>query len=223
MDELKKQRSQIRKLMEYAVPDQYIEAAKDLLLTFRDDTLALSLFHEFYSYLPEAQDDWIKEIRVVGRSQGVFLLAAVTPTDAYLYLLSSEGVEFHGSLSGGYLDRQLLEYFTLPEAEDYKKLAEDVTNFPLYNPIQVDEDLCPACHAATGEEHELGCPVEICPWCGGQLIHCSCRFDKLGLDALDNDEDLARFEKILEQQGRIVYSPEQRPSFADDGSGILQQ
>ena len=58
--------------------------------------------------------------------------------------------------------------------------------------------------------------MEICPWGGGQLIHCDCRFERLGLDALTSEEDLLRFEAMLEEQGRITYSPEQRPAFLDD-------
>jgi hypothetical protein len=87
----------------------------------------------------------------------------------------------------------------------------------VYEPVRLDEDICPACYAVTGEVHELGCPVELCPWCGGQLIHCACRYDQLGLDAISSEEELLQFEVILEERGRIPYSPEQRPSFAADG------
>jgi hypothetical protein len=217
---LKQKRRHIRKLMEYAAPDDHLEEARDLLVLFRNDALALTVLEEFYSYLPEAREDWIKELRMIARRKGVLLLAAVTAGDTYLYLISSEGIEFHGSLPEGYLDKQLLDFFSLPEPDAYKKLAENVENFPVYQPVQIDWDVCPACHAITGEEHELGCPVEICPWCGGQLVYCSCRFDQLGLDSLEKEEDLRKFEDILNQQGRIVYSPEQRPTFADDGPGI---
>ncbi|RUM33108.1 MAG: hypothetical protein DSY50_08720 [Desulfobulbus sp.] len=222
MEELKKQRRHIRDLMRYAVPDEHMEAAGDLLILFRDDRLALTVLEEFYSFLPEAREDWIKEFRVVARKKGVVLLAAVTSDEAYLYLVSSEGVEFHGSLSEGYLDQQLLRFFKLPDSKSFIELSRDITRFPVYQAVRVDPDICPACHAATGETHELGCPVEICPWCGGQLIYCSCRFDKLGLEILESEQDLIRFEKLLEQQGRIAYAPEQKPGYADDGPGIEQ-
>jgi len=83
----------------------------DLLVIFRDDRIVLTVLHEFYSYLPDAEEDWVKELRLVGRKKGVFLLAAVASRDSYLYLVSSEGVEFHGSLLEGYLDNQLLDFF----------------------------------------------------------------------------------------------------------------
>jgi hypothetical protein len=63
--------------------------------------------------------------------------------------------------------------------------------------------------------------VEICPWCGGQLVHCDCRFEKLGLDALTTEAELTQFEVLLEERGRIPYSPEQRPAFADEGPGVF--
>ena len=220
MDELKKQRRHISELMRYAVPEDKLDAARDLLLIFRDDRLALAVLQEFYSYLPDAREDWIKELRLVGRKQGVFLLAAVTEQDVYLYLVSSEGIEFHGSLPEGYLDRRLLEFFEFGNAESFAEQAGKADNFPLYTPLQADVDTCPACHAGTGEVHELGCPVEICPWCGGQLVHCDCRFEKLGREVLESEEDIARFEKLLDARGRIPYSPEQRPDFADDGEGV---
>jgi len=223
MGELKRQRQRIRKLMQYAVPDEQLEAARDLLVVFRNDRLVLTVLEEFYSYLPDAEEDWIKELRLVGRQQGVFLLGAVTARDTFLYLVSSEGVEFHGSLIEGYLDKELLDFFGFSSSADFKEAGSNPENFPLYQPLEGDIDVCPACHAATGEVHELGCPVEICPWCGGQLIVCNCRFEQLEKDELTDEQDLDRFEELLELKGRIVYSPEQRPSFADDGPGIEQQ
>jgi len=157
---------------------------------------------------------------MVGRKQGIFLIAAVTGRDAYLYLVSSEGIEFHGSLLEGYLDKQLLDFFGFSNHESFKASGRNPDNFPAYEPLQGEENVCPACHAATGELHELGCPVEICPWCGGQLIHCHCRFEQLELEEITEEQDLERLETLLHQKGRIAYSPEQRPGFADDGPGI---
>ena len=222
MDELKKQRQQIRRLMEYAVPEEQLESARDLLFIFRDDRIVLTVLQEFYSYLPDAHEAWIKALRLVGRAQGVFLLAAVSSRDTYLYLVSSEGVEFHGSLLEGYLDYQLLDFFGFPSSDNFKETGQNPKNFPAYQPLQIDIDVCPACHATTGEVHELGCPVELCPWCGGQLIGCNCRFEQLETDEIVDEQDLVRFEELLKQKGRIAYSPEQRPSFADDGPGIEQ-
>ena len=145
----------------------------------------------------------------------------MTGESGYLYLISSEGVEFHGSLKEGLWDSQLLEFFGYSDRDAFLRKNEAGENCQVYEPMDSDVDICPACHAETGELHELGCPVELCPWCGGQLVRCSCRFDKLEVETMSSEEDLARFEEILNEQGRIPYSPEQRPAFADEGPRVI--
>ena len=207
--------------MEYAVPDERMDEAMDLLDIYRQDKVALDLLHEFYSFLPDAVEDWIREIRLVNRKRGMFLLAAMTQESGYLYLISSEGVEFHGSLQDGLWDRELLDFFGYEDRDSFRKMSSTPDKYQVYEPMDSDIDICPACHVESGELHELGCPVELCPWCGGQLIQCSCRFDKLEVDALETERDLIRFEELLHEKGRIAYSPEQRPSFVDEGPGII--
>ncbi len=221
MDERKKQRQAITKAMEYAVGDGNMPAAADLLVQYQDDRIALDLLLEFYSYLPEAKADHVQEIRTVARSGGLFLLAAITEQSAYMYLISGEGVEFHGVVEQGYLDQDLLDFFGFADLEAFRKQCGTGDDLPAYEPLQVDENVCPACHAVTGELHELGCPVEVCPWCGGQLIHCPCRFEQLEVETLSSEEELVRLEALLDERGRIAYSPDQRPGFADEGSGIV--
>ena len=87
--------------MEFAVPEGYMDEALDLLDIYRNDRIALELLHEFYGFLPDAKNDLIKEIRMVARKQGVFLLLAVTREKEYLYLVSSEGIEFQGTIYNG--------------------------------------------------------------------------------------------------------------------------
>jgi hypothetical protein len=41
------------------------------------------------------------------------------------------------------------------------------------------------------------------------------------LDAISSEEELLQFEALLEDRGRIPYSQEQRPSFAEDGPEII--
>lgn len=41
---------------------------------------------------------------------------------------------------------------------------------------------CHDCGAAEGMIHELGCDMEECPFCGGQLIGCECCYRRLGID-----------------------------------------
>ncbi len=208
--------------MEYAVPDGYLDKAEDLLDIYHDDKIALDLLHEFYLSLPDAREAWVREIMVLARHHGIFLLSAmVGGREGYLYLVSSEGIEFQGSLADGFLAQELLDFFQFESEEAFRRLCAAPAELHSYEPLQVDEDICPACHALAGEHHELGCPVEVCPWCGGQLIHCDCRFEQLGLDAISNETELLRFEDLLEERGRIPYSREQRPSFADEGTGVI--
>lgn len=212
--DLNEQRKAIAAAMDYAVPEADRDEAEDLLEVYREDRIALTLLLEFYSYLPEAREDWVRELRVVNRQQGIFLLAAITAQHQYMYLVSSEGIEFQGRVDDGFLAQELLDFFEYDSAEAFAEVCAAVDALPVYEPMQLDEEICPACHAAAGEYHELGCPVEICPWCGGQLIHCDCRYEQLGLDGLTTEAELLQFEAVLEERGRIPYSPEQRPSFA---------
>lgn len=219
--DLNEQRKAIYEAMEYAVPEGMEEVARDVVDIYRDDQLGLVMLREFYSYLPDPQGALVREIKSVGHRQGIFLLAALTGEEGYLYLVSSEGIEFHGSLKDGYLAVELLDFFEFEDLGSFKKLCASPDDLPVYEPIQINEDICPACHSSSGQFHELGCPVEICPWCGGQLIGCDCRYEQLGLEAITSEEELNHFEAKLEERGRIPFSREQRPSFADEGPGVV--
>ena len=220
-EELNEKRQAILQAMDYAVAEADRAAAEDLLDVYREDRLGLSLLHAFYSCLPEAREAWLREIRLVNRHRGIFLLLAETAQEGYLYLVSSEGVEFQGSVRDNYLAAELLDFFGYESEEAFAQVCAEAASLPVYEPLQLDADICPACHAEAGSCHELGCPVEICPWCGGQLIHCDCRFERLGLNAITSEEELCRFEAMLEEQGRIPYSREQRPAFLDDGPNVV--
>ena len=201
----------IRSAMDYAVPEDRRAAADDLVDEYRDDRLALTLLREFYSFLPEAADDWARDILLIDRKRGIFLLALQTGAKRYVYLASDEGIEFHGEASAGFLADELLDFFGYENMAAFVEKAAGA--LPAYEPLNRDPDICPVCHAASGECHELGCVVEICPWCGGQLVHCGCRHEQLGVDSIDTEAQILQFEAILEERGRIPYSPEQRPGY----------
>jgi len=74
MDELKNQRQKIRSLMQYAAPEEQLNAALDLLLVFRNDRIALTVLHEFYSYLPDPKTTGSRNCAWWDASREFFLL-----------------------------------------------------------------------------------------------------------------------------------------------------
>ena len=155
-DDLDEKRREILAAMDYAVAEADRAAAEDLLEIYREDRLGLTLLHAFYSRLPEAREAWVREIRLVNRHRGVFLLLAETNGESYFYLVSSEGVEFQGSLRDNYLDAELLDFFGYESEEAFTRVCAGAGDLPVYEPLQMDADICPACHAVAGECHEYG-------------------------------------------------------------------
>ncbi len=209
---------EIELLMQYAVPDEEMSQARSLLEEYKDDRIALNLFHNFYSFLPEGIDDSISKILLLDRKEGVFLLCAITGIENYLYLVSQEKVEFLGRRDEGIWDDEALKFFGYKSHEECIKKIESLSQFPTYRPAHTDESLCPICFTADGELHTLGCPVEICPWCNGQLTNCQCRFTLTGKEQLNSEPDLEVFQEQLREKGRIPFDEKHhRPSFASSG------
>jgi hypothetical protein len=50
------------------------------------------------------------------------------------------------------------------------------------------------------------------------LSHCNCRFDQLGVCTIEDDQQLDRFELLLERQGRIPFKSGQNPSYPTAGN-----
>jgi len=82
------------------------------------------------------------------------------------------------------------------------------------NPPKVDRHICHDCGVLEGELHKLGCDMERCPFCGGQLISCNCCYDLLNIDysegtwAYSNSLTVAQeaqWEEMLVKKGRVPY------------------
>lgn len=207
----------IELLMQYAVPEEYRDEAADLVNRYDADIIALNLFEAFYSYLPEAQDDAINKLRLIDGKQGNFLICASTLHDDYVYNVSSELAEFLGTTAQGIWDEEVLAYFGFADRESFIKLCSEIEKFDEYKPTQLDTTMCPACSVASGDHHAFGCPVEVCPWCGGQLINCDCRFRLLGIDRLDRESQADKFLEILESKGRVPFDAAlHRPAYPSE-------
>lgn len=216
---LTEQVKEIKLLMEYAVPAGEEQVANDLLDRFSGDRIALNLLHSFYSFLPEGLDDAVCDLYLLARKEGVFLLAAATTIANYLYLVSQEQVEFLGNCDEGIWDDEVLAFFGFRSRTESVRTSESLTSCQPYIPANSDASLCPLCSAADGELHTLGCPVEVCPWCDGQLTSCNCRFTVSGKKHLRNETDLAAFHELLNEKGRIPYDAlRQRPGYPGAGN-----
>lgn len=214
---LSKRRDDLLLLMRYAVPQDHTEEAKALLDLYGADVTALNLLREFYSYLPEAEDDAIRQLRLVARKKGVCLLCAVTVGNAYLYVSSADGADFLGNTEAGIWDQEVLDFFDLRDREVFLKMIRQTELLPVYVPAYKHQDLCPVCGVIAGELHVLGCPVETCPWCGGQLTRCNCRFAQLQTTRINQEGQIEAFNTKLEAAGRIPFDPQrERPAFPAD-------
>ncbi|OQX14921.1 MAG: hypothetical protein BWK76_13890 [Desulfobulbaceae bacterium A2] len=209
MMDFRQKRELVRGLLTYVVCEEERRRAHALYERYLDDAMAMELLFTHYSMPPGREDAGIDDLRLLGHRQGLFLIAALAGDEGHLYLLSSEGAEYLGTLGETDPDAELIAHFG-PELP--QRLRGDHCLLPAYQAPGKDSATCPACHCRSGELHELGCPVEVCPWCGGQLVRCACRFEQLGCDDI-GDEELEELERLLEAQGRVPFSAEQRPGF----------
>lgn len=214
MQTLDKRKEEIILLMQYAVPQEQLPKAASLLEKYSSDSIALHLFHKFYSCLPEGLEDSIHILRLLACKEGTFLLCASTGLDHYLYLATNQEAEFVGPLAEGIRQVEVLDFFAFTGPEDFLARCADPELFPFHVPVHLNSGLCPVCHTSDGEMHNLGCPVEVCPWCGGQLTSCPCRFALLGKKTLTSERELDALLLLLDKKGRVPFNAgEHRPSY----------
>jgi len=193
---------ELETLIEYGCPEKQRHQVSSLAQKYEKDTIAIQLLHSFYSFLPEAEDEAVERIAYITSRQGLFLLCIETHLAKYLYLVSVEEAIFLGRLESGIHDAEVVAFF---KEETLKKLLKK--DMKTYKPASEDISLCPVCHTGKGEFHILGCPVEICPSCGGQLTRCNCKFDHLDRPRITRDSHIDKLHEIMATNGRVPFNP----------------
>jgi len=201
----------------YGVQESERQDALDFLLRYRNDALALQLMRAFYSSLPETHEEAIVRIDLIEKKEDILLLGLRTARHSYLYLATDQRAVLLGEYGGEIVEPEMFALFGYADANDFMVKYPDLMACEEYEPAgSAGTKFCPVCSAAVGEHHLLGCSVEVCPWCDGQLSRCGCRFEKLGLEELADEEELEELERVLQEKGRIPYRLEQCPSYPSD-------
>ncbi len=205
---------EIELLIRYAVPEEEQSMAVDFVTSFHKDYFALGVIRDFYRLLPDAREEALVKIAVLEEKEQVFLLLLSTTKHHYFYLTNDEEGLLQGEWQQGLADSHVLSFFGYPDPESFSKAHQALETCREYSPLErMNEEICPSCGVQSGAMHTLGCPVEVCPWCGGQLNHCNCRFEQLDVEEVTDEKMLGKLEKKLLQKGRIPYAKEQRPTF----------
>ncbi|MEN8199057.1 MAG: hypothetical protein ABFR63_03180 [Thermodesulfobacteriota bacterium] len=218
-EKLKELTEEIELLIRYGVPEEEQGLALDFLHSFQGDHFGLGVIRDFYRTLPEAREEALQKISVLEEKEQVFLLLLSSGTHHYFYVTNDEEGLFLGEWDAGLSDPQLLGFFGYPDAASFQKVHSELKSCREYVALErLNEEICPSCGVKSGDLHTLGCPVEVCPWCGGQLNHCNCRFEQLDVEELTDEKMLEELVEKLEKKGRIPYAKEQRPGFMTDPS-----
>jgi len=205
-------------LIEYGVAEADKPAALAAYKRYKDNPVAVRLLHGYYAELPDAREEPAVDCKIVAEKQGAVLAVVQTPGHAYLYLVADEQVLYLDALAAGVEDASILNHFDFDNIDEFRKtVGDNPDTLPSLDSVEQDAATCVACGVGVGEHHMLGCPVEQCPWCDGQLSGCNCRFDQLGVAGIETEEQLDRFEELLEAKGRIPFKAEHNPSYPTAG------
>ena len=211
---------EVRLFLTYGVPPEDRERALALVGKYRYRRRALQLLRQYYMDLPDAREEAAIGLSLLLQRQGIALMVLSTTSTAHLYAVSAEEAVWLGEYRQE-LDAELLAFWGYARWEDFLAICKPVAELGEY----LGEDRrtspeCPACGVGEGEVHFFGCVVEVCPWCGGQLSRCNCRFEQLQRDSIDDEEQVDKFLRILEEKGRIPFSREQAPAYPGTGEGF---
>lgn len=126
----------------------------------------------------------------------------------------------HKNFEVRFLDSKENRYIAMATIKelDYFVKACDIKGLP---PI-MNRHCCHDCGVYEGEFHHLGCDMERCGSCGGQLISCRCCYKELGIEDFQRYPDTSglppdiykngltselqeKWERILQEKGRVPY------------------
>jgi hypothetical protein len=212
---------EIELLIRYAVSEEDGDKARALLEKYRVNRVALRVLKEYYSSLPEAREEPVSRIVHMDMRQGIFLLGLSTGAHEYIFFATEDHAGFLGEYQEGIGDEEILGYFGYTCRESFLQIHPTLAGFDDFSEKwKINKALCPVCLVAVGEYHDLGCPVEVCPWCSSQLSKCNCRFEQMQKEEIESDEDLERFELLLQEKGRICFEAGQGPSYPSAGNDL---
>ena len=207
--------------IDYAVRAEEIAQGKNYLARCRDNQKAVALIGEYYTNLPDISDEALIAIKILRERRGLGLFVLQTASRHYFAVSDGEEARILGEYPVEELPGELLAHFGFKDNAAFQSACLDAAQ--LADLASGDSGAhCPACGVAEGEKHLLGCPVEICPWCDGQLIRCDCRFEQLGIEEIDGENRLQAFEDMLEAKGRIPYARQHSPSYPGTSAGLDQ-
>lgn len=208
---------EIKVFIQYSVPEDGLQSANALVDRYHNNAFIVRLFREFYSSLPEAREEAVVRISKLSDKQGVHLFVVSTATNSYLYVVSADNILLLGEYRKE-VDSQVLSFFDYKSNEEFLKaspLVEDLRDY-----VESEKEICAVCGVPEGDLHLLGCTVEICPWCEGQLSNCNCRFEQLKVDDIDDEEQLEEYIDLLTARGRIPYLKSQAPAYPGTSGGL---
>jgi hypothetical protein len=206
--------------LRYAVPEEHIARAMQVVDRYREDIPGLLLLREYYRSLPEVREEAAERLVEMASCQGVVLFAVITERYEYLYVMEDERVVYVGE-GGHEIEDDILAFFGFPAQEDYLRSCRLLRDQETYSGAErAVTGRCPVCSALEGEFHQFGCPVEVCPWCFGQLNRCNCRFDEMGVEQIGDDAEIARFQRVLIEKGRIRFRQDQAPAYPGMADGL---
>ena len=211
---------EIKLFIRYAVPESELGAAGALAYRYRNHRRILNLLREYYIALPDAREEAVIRITRLLQRQEASLFVVTTTSTAHLYAVSTDEAVWLGEYLRD-LEPEILAFWGFSSQEEFSKICVPIKDLEdVEDGGKVNQDECPACGVEEGEYHLLGCTVEVCPWCDGQLNKCNCRFEQLEVDTVDNEEQLERFLDLLTAKGRIPFQRHQAPYYPGTSGGL---